>query len=128
MRIFGPLVWATTSAVTATDASASASWVTESPSTSRTAGRRTSAPGAASSFSTSITSPSATLYCLPPVLTKAYMVGPLLTNCTELLPKLLKYSPCRWAGATARLATHNGPSDVRAVVQTTAGGGAAAKP
>src|SRR6476660_4126349 len=77
MRILGPLVCATTSAVTLTLASASASCVTVSPSTRRIGDRATSAPAAASSFSTSITSPSATLYCLPPVLTIAYIGGGL---------------------------------------------------
>src|SRR6476469_4979900 len=82
MRILGPLVCATTSAVTLTLASASASCVTVSPSTRRIGDRATSAPAAASSFSTSITSPSATLYCLPPVLTMAYIGEPLLpTGC-----------------------------------------------
>jgi hypothetical protein len=42
--------------------------VTDGPSTRRTAGRVTAAPGSPSSFSISMTSPSATLYCLPPVL------------------------------------------------------------
>src|SRR6476469_10175501 len=78
MRILGPLVCATTSAVTLTLASASASCVTVSPSTRRIGDRATSAPAAASSFSTSITSPSATLYCLPPVLTMAYIGESLL--------------------------------------------------
>src|SRR6266516_3035904 len=73
MRIFGPLVCATTSALTATLASLSALYVTASPSTSRTAGSATSSPGTASSFSTCSRSPTATLYCLPPVLTMAYI-------------------------------------------------------
>src|SRR5690606_14598683 len=37
-----------------------------------TAGKLNSLPGSPSSFSTSTTSPTATLYCLPPVLTIAY--------------------------------------------------------
>src|ERR1700743_3801480 len=82
MRILGPLVWATPSAVTATLARALASVVTALPSTSRTAGSETSAPAAASSFSTSITSPSATLYCFPPVLMMAYIADPLLGHHT----------------------------------------------
>src|SRR5215204_3259035 len=73
MRIFGPLVCATTSPVTATRASASASVVTSSPSTSRSAGSSTLAPGSPAIFSTSTTSPTATLYCFPPVLTMAYI-------------------------------------------------------
>src|SRR4051812_28936022 len=73
IRIFGPLVWATTSPVTATLASTAASVTRSSPSTRSTAGRVTASPAAPASFSTSITSPSATLYCLPPVLTIAYI-------------------------------------------------------
>src|SRR4051794_27529557 len=73
MRILGPLVCATTSPVTATLASASRSVVTSSPSTSSRAGRSTLEPGSPTIFSTSTTSPTATLYCLPPVLTMAYI-------------------------------------------------------
>src|SRR6478672_534303 len=73
MTIFGPLVCATTSPDTVTSASASAAEVTDGPSTSSTAGRVTAAPGSPAIFSTSMTSPSATLYCLPPVLTIAYI-------------------------------------------------------
>src|SRR5829696_962998 len=82
MRIFGPLVCATTSPVTATRASASASVVTSSPSTSRSAGRSTRSPGSPTIFSTSTTSPTATLYCLPPVLTMAY-IDALLLGCVR---------------------------------------------
>src|SRR6478736_6243047 len=75
MMIFGPLVCATTSPETVTSASASILAVTDGPSTRSTAGRVTAAPGSPSSFSISMTSPSATLYCLPPVLTIAYIVN-----------------------------------------------------
>src|SRR5919112_3016492 len=75
MLSFGPLVWATTSPVTVTPASALASLVTSVPSTTSRAGRLTLAPASPASFSTSTTSPTATLYCLPPVLTIAYTVG-----------------------------------------------------
>src|SRR5690349_11181416 len=78
MRILGPLVWATTSPVTATLASFAASVTRLSPSTSSTADSDTASPGAPASFSTSMTSPSATRYCLPPVLTIAYIGGGLL--------------------------------------------------
>src|SRR4051812_40310309 len=74
MFSFGPLVWATTSPVTLTPASAFASLVTSAPSTRSSAGRLTLAPASPASFSTSTTSPTATLYCLPPVLTMAYTV------------------------------------------------------
>src|SRR4029079_6637423 len=39
----------------------------------RATGSDTEAPGSESSFSTLTTSPTATLYCLPPVLTIAYV-------------------------------------------------------
>src|SRR5881409_2840231 len=74
MLSFGPLVWATTSPVTVTPASALASLVTSAPSTTSSAGRLMLAPASPVSFSTSTTSPTATLYCLPPVLTMAYTV------------------------------------------------------
>src|SRR3954470_16823902 len=80
MLILGPLVWATTSPVTVTPASALASLVTSAPSTTRSAGRLTLAPASPVSFSTSTTSPTATLYCLPPVLTMAYTVGLLVAG------------------------------------------------
>src|SRR5690606_39890539 len=72
MRLLGPLVCSTSLPVTATLASASASVVTSEPSTTISAGKLTSEPGSPSSFSTSTTSPTATLYCLPPVLPIAY--------------------------------------------------------
>src|SRR5918994_7402715 len=78
IRIFGPLVCSTTVAVTEAAASAAASVVTSSPSTRSTAGRLTSAPGFPSIFSTVTTSSTATLYCLPPVLTIAYIDALLL--------------------------------------------------
>ena len=76
MRIFGPLVWATTSAVTATGRARRPACVTVCAVDEQD--RRAARPrrrAATSSFSTSITSPSATLYCLPPVLTMAYIAG-----------------------------------------------------
>src|SRR3954469_22672248 len=73
MRIFGPLVCPTTLPTTDTLASLAASVVTSSPSTTSSAGNESSAPGSPSSFSTSTMSPTATLYCLPPVLTIAYI-------------------------------------------------------
>src|SRR5687768_8712447 len=80
MRILGPLVWATTSALTLTPARALASLVTSEPSTRSSAGRLRAAPAAPSTFSTSRTSPTATLYCLPPVLTMAYTTAPSTTR------------------------------------------------
>src|SRR5687768_11118765 len=77
MRSFGPLVWATTSPATVTPASALASLVTLAPSTTSRAGSATASPTPPVTFSTWTTSPTATLYCLPPVLTMAY-TGDLL--------------------------------------------------
>src|SRR5690349_14522666 len=73
MRILGPLVCSSTSNVTATFSSSLAALVTFAPSTTRATGSETLAPGSPSSFSTLTTSPTATLYCLPPVLTVAYV-------------------------------------------------------
>src|SRR5882757_10026647 len=73
MRILGPLVCSTTLPVTDTLLSASASAVTSAPSTTSSAGKLTSVPGSPSIFSTWTTSPTATLYCFPPVLTIAYI-------------------------------------------------------
>src|SRR5262245_42025935 len=73
MRILGPLVCSSTSPVTATFSRSFASEVTFAPSTTRATGSETLAPGSESSFSTLTTSPTATLYCLPPVLTIAYV-------------------------------------------------------
>src|SRR3954453_19903043 len=87
MLIFGPLVAATISAETFTPASALASVVTSEPSTTSRAGNVTVAPAAPSSFSISTVSPTATLYCLPPVLTMAY---------TDLLLAQMWGSRARW--------------------------------
>src|SRR5947208_13287648 len=73
MRILGPLVCSRTSPVTATFSRSLAALVTFAPSTTRATGSETLEPGSESSFSTLTTSPTATLYCLPPVLTIAYV-------------------------------------------------------
>src|SRR5258705_7678846 len=79
MRILGPLVCSGASPVTATFSRSLASVVTFAPSTTRATGSETLEPGSESSFSTLTTSPTATLYCLPPVLTIAYVaIVPLL--------------------------------------------------
>src|ERR1700682_4701239 len=90
MRILGPLVCSSTSPGTATLASALASLVTVAPSTTRATGSDTDAPGSESSFSTLTTSPTATLYCLPPVLTIAYVA---IVACTSAL----RGARYRWA-------------------------------
>src|SRR3978361_1639298 len=78
MRIFGPLVCSTTVGGLDGPASASASVVTSSPSTRSRAGKVIFAPGSPLIFSTVSTSSTATLYCLPPVLTIAYIDALLL--------------------------------------------------
>src|SRR5512144_2799404 len=82
MRIFGPFAWPTTSAFTVTAPSASSVAVTASPSTSRSAGRVTRDPGSSPSELTVTTSPTATLYCLPPLRTIAYTRGLLSWSCS----------------------------------------------
>src|SRR5512144_2456176 len=82
MRIFGPFACPTTSAFTVTDPSASYVAVTASPSTSRSAGRVTRDPGSSPSELTVTTSPTATLYCLPPLRTIAYTRGLLSWSCS----------------------------------------------
>src|SRR3954464_2258045 len=72
MRILGPLPWPTISPVTVTLASAAASLVTVSPSTSRIAGRVTVSPASPVRRFTVNRSPTATLCWLPPAFTTAY--------------------------------------------------------
>src|SRR5690349_19949289 len=79
MVIFGPLVRPRTSADTATLASAAASVVTVSPSTTRTADSATVSPTASVRLSISMTSPTATFCWVPPLRTIAYTVD--LTLC-----------------------------------------------
>src|SRR6266508_6176074 len=79
MWIFGPLVRPRTSADTATLASALASAVTVSPSTSRSAGSETVSPTSVCRLSISMTSPTATFCWVPPLRTIAYTVD--LTLC-----------------------------------------------
>src|SRR5215207_7385251 len=79
MLIFGPLVRPRTSADTATLASAAASAVTVSPSTTRTAGNDTVSPTWSVRLSISMTSPTATFCWVPPLRTIAYTVD--LTLC-----------------------------------------------
>src|SRR5689334_655604 len=113
MRIFGPLVCSSTSPVTATFDRADASEVTLAPSTTRATGSETLAPGSESSFSTLTTSPTASLYCLPPVLTIAYVaIVPL---------RLWARATCRYArGSWVR--SHVGPAVVGVSRKTTGPG------
>src|SRR6478752_3362099 len=113
MMIFGPLVWATTSPETVTFASASSVAVTEGPSTRSTAGSVIAAPGSLSSFSISMTSPSATLYCLPPVLTIAYIVdAPSCLLWSRCCPVSVDFFSCLWCG-TSSCASPPGRHDAR---------------
>src|SRR5574337_640104 len=74
MRSFSPRPCATTAALTTAPATGGRPMLTPAPSpTIRTWSRTTSAPTSAGSCSTLSFSPGATLYCLPPVLTTAYM-------------------------------------------------------
>src|SRR5690349_18000701 len=75
-RILGPLASPTTRAATVAPPSWPGPARTESPSTSRTGVKLTSAPDAPTR-STFNFSPSATLYCFPPVFMTAYIGGQL---------------------------------------------------
>src|SRR5438094_116021 len=69
----GPLYWRATRAVTAAPSITGWPYATvPSLAASSTWSSRTCAPSSAASFSTSIDSPTRTLYCLPPVLITAY--------------------------------------------------------
>src|ERR1700754_5237019 len=99
MRILGPLVCSSTSPVTATFARSFASVVTVAPSTTRATGSDTEAPASSSSFSTLTTSPTATLYCLPPVLTIAYVaIIPLRLWARGIRAAYVWVSDCRRQG------------------------------
>src|SRR5438445_10258463 len=77
MSIFFALTSATISAWTLTPSSTQESDVTESPSTTSSAWSSTGEPAARPGIrSTSTTSPTATLCCLPPLRTIAYTVTP----------------------------------------------------
>src|SRR5699024_8085901 len=79
--ILGPLVCSITSPVTETLARASASVVTELPSTNSTAGSATDSPAPWLTRSISMTSPTATFSCVPPLRTIAYTtLGSLLDS------------------------------------------------
>src|SRR4028118_293483 len=82
MRILGPLPWPTISPVTVTPASACASLVTVSPSTSSRAGRVTESPASPTRRLTVNRSPTATLCCRPPAFTTAYTTA-LLDRCCQ---------------------------------------------
>src|SRR4051812_37053652 len=81
MWIFGPLPCSTISPVTVTPASACASVVTVSPSTSRMAGRVTVSPASPLRRLMVNVSPTPTLCCVPPALTTAYTTDSSIGLC-----------------------------------------------
>src|SRR5215218_1422171 len=95
MWIFGPLPCSMISPVTVTFASAAASLVTVSPSTSRMAGRATLSPAAPARRLIVNVSPTATLCWLPPAFTTAYTTD---SSIASLCPALC---PARTTGAGA---------------------------
>src|SRR3954467_9645580 len=80
MVTFGPFVAPRTSTVTDAFASASAPAVTLSPSTSITTGRLTESPTPWATLSISMTSPTATFCCWPPLRTIAYTADSLSSS------------------------------------------------
>src|SRR5690349_8595213 len=117
MRIFGPLVCSSTSAATATFSSALASAVTFAPSTTRATGSETLAPGSESSFSTLTMSPTATLYCLPPVLTIAYVAVS-----AAIVPLQSLGARYQWCARGSWVRSHVGPAVVGVSRKTTGPG------
>src|SRR5262249_58274645 len=105
IRILGPLVCSSTSPVTAILPNALASVVTVAPSTTRATGSDTCAPASDSSFSTLTTSPTATLYCLPPVLTIAYVAIVLLNSPASFVWR----SATRWCASGSGCGAAMGP-------------------
>src|SRR4051794_19989348 len=104
MMIFGPLVAPTTSTVTLAWPSASAPAVTLSPSTSITTGRLTVSPTAWATLSISMTSPTATFCCWPPLRTIAYTADSLSSSdcCLALVRRGTLTRPAREGGSGAR--------------------------
>src|SRR5918999_4798565 len=101
MSILGPLASPSTSAVTETLASLAASVVTVSPSTSKTAGSCTVAPGSSVSRLTLSTSPTATLCWSPPLRTIAYTADPSIG-----FPRVLRHPPEEESGQHEIVPTH----------------------
>src|SRR4051812_14229152 len=112
MWIFGPLPCSTISPVTVTPASACASVVTESPSTSSTAGSVTVSPACPVRRLTVNVSPTPTLCCVPPALTTAYTTDSsiglkLIQHCVLRTPR--RAAEC-WTGRLRTERTPMGPS------------------
>src|SRR5674476_1225766 len=112
MMIFGPRSSRMTSAVTVTLASALASEVTFSPSTSRTAGSCTVEPALPDNRSTTTMSPTDTFSCRPPALTIAYTTSLLISARRNFLARRLRRArlPAKITGV--RAAPHQDTPDV----------------
>src|SRR5919107_4257951 len=104
MVILGPLVAPSTSTVTVALPSASAPVVTFSPSTSITTGRVTESPTSWVTLSISMTSPTATFCCWPPLRTIAYTADSLSSSDYEfsvVRPGTLTTLDCSEGGGCA---------------------------
>src|SRR4051794_28466755 len=109
MVIFGPLAAPSTSPVTEAELSASAPVVTFSPSTSMTTGRLTESPTSWATLSISMTSPTATFCCWPPLRTIAYTADSLSSSDYEFTRVVSARSPRSTAlRAGAAPWTHDG--------------------
>src|SRR5674476_1509 len=112
MMIFGPRSSRMTSAVTVTLASALASEVTFSPSTSRTAGSCTVEPAPPDNRSTTTMSPTDTFSCRPPALTIAYTTLLLISARRNFLARRLRRARLSAKITGGRAAPHQDTPDV----------------
>src|SRR5674476_1203555 len=112
MMIFGPRSSRMTSAVTVTLASALASAVTFSPSTSRTAGSCTVEPAPPDNRSTTTMSPTDTFSCRPPALTIAYTTSLLISARRNFWARRLRRARLSAKITGVRAAPHQDTPDV----------------
>src|SRR5665647_2108674 len=112
MMIFGPRSSRMTSAVTVTLASALASEVTFSPSTSRTAGSCTVEPAPPDNRSTTTMSPTDTFSCRPPALTIAYTTSLLISARRNFWARRLRRARLSAKITGVRAAPHQDTPDV----------------
>src|SRR5665647_1610552 len=112
MMIFGPRSSRMISAVTVTLASALASEVTFSPSTSRTAGSCTVEPALPDNRSTTTMSPTDTFSCRPPALTIAYTTSLLISARRNFLARRLRRARLSAKITGVRAAPHEDTPDV----------------
>src|SRR5659263_488654 len=112
MMIFGPRSSRMISAVTVTLASALASEVTFSPSTSRTAGSCTVEPALPDNRSTTTMSPTDTFSCRPPALTIAYTTSLLISARRNFLARQLRRARLSAKITGVRAAPHEDTPDV----------------